>query len=260
MTSATPAALLEVALAAARAGGDAAMRWFRRNPPTELKRDGTFVTAADREAELAIRATIGAAFPDHEILGEEHGSKPGTGVRWIVDPIDGTESFVRGVPLWGVLVAAEQDGRIVAGVCHCPAAGETVHAARGLGARWNGAPCRVSGTSRLADALLAVTSPTWARARTPGWDRLESSVAKVRGWSDCYGYLLVVTGRAEIVVDAKMAVWDCGPFPVLFEEAGGRFTDWRGAARIDGGDAVATNGLLHDEVLALLATAASRPQ
>jgi histidinol phosphatase-like enzyme (inositol monophosphatase family) len=242
-----------VALDAARAAGDVAVRWFRADPPTETKPDGTVVTLADRDAERAMHDVLVHAFPGHSIVGEEHGVRAADGpVRWILDPIDGTESYVRGVPLWGVLVAAEVRGRVVAGVCHMPAVGETVAAARGLGCTWNGRPCRVSSTARLADAMLLVTSPRVARDSSARWTTLEDRVRKVRGWSDCYGYALVATGRADVVVDPRMAVWDCGPFPVILEEAGGRFSDWSGAPRIDGGNAVATNGLLHDEVLAVL--------
>lgn len=259
MADSTAPVLLDTALRAARAAGDVAMRWFRAAPPAETKADGTIVTLADREAERALRDLLAAERPDDAVLGEEEGLREGTGpVRWIVDPIDGTESFARGVPLWGVLVAAEVRGRIVAGVCHLPAAGETVAAARGLGCTWNGRPCRVSATPALSGAMLLVTSSRAVGDRMPRWPALERAVRHVRGWSDCYGYALVATGRADAVLDPRMAPWDCGPFPVILEEAGGRFTDWTGATRIDGGDAVATNGVLHDALLAYTA-GASRP-
>lgn len=253
MTDPTPAQLLDVALAAADAAGAAAMRWFRAAPPTETKRDGTLVTAADRDAERALRATIRAAFPDHGILGEEEGEEAGSApYRWILDPVDGTKSFVHGVPLWGTLVAVEREGVPVVGVCNMPALGETVAAAKGSGCTWNGRPCRVSTERELSRALLVFTSPRAARKRTANWLRLEDSVGFLRGWSDCYAYCLVATGRAEVAVDPAMNPWDSAPFATILEEAGGRFTDWRGVPTIHGGDAVASNGALHEEVLAIL--------
>ena len=254
MTDPTPRRLLEVALAAADAAGAAAMRWFRDPPPTETKADGTPVTLADREAERVLRETILRAFPGHAILGEEDGETAGAApYRWIVDPIDGTKSFVRGVPLWGTLVAVERDGEPIAGVCAMPALGETVAAARGEGCTWNGRPCRVSGTTRLADALLVCTSSRSGRRRTPQFPRLEDAVHLVRGWSDCWAYCLVATGRADLAADQVMKPWDCGPFVTILEEAGGRFTDWTGKRTIHGGDALASNGRVHDAALAILA-------
>lgn len=253
MTDPTPRRLLEVALAAADAAGTAAMRWFRDPPRTETKADGTPVTLADREAERILRETILRTFPDHAVLGEEDGESAGAApYRWVLDPIDGTKSFVRGVPLWGTLVAVERDGEPVAGVCAMPALGETVAAARGAGCTWNGRPCRVSATERLADALLVCTSSRSARRRTADFVRLEDAVGTVRGWSDCWAYVLVATGRADLAADPTMKPWDCGPFVTILEEAGGRFTDWTGRRTIRGGDAVASNGRLHDAALAIL--------
>lgn len=248
--------LLEVAVAAATEAGDAALRWFGADPPTESKSDGTPVTQADRDAERVVRRVIGAAFPDHGILGEEEGESPGAaGYRWIVDPVDGTRSFVHGVPLWGTLVAVERDGVPVVGVCRMPALGETVAAATGLGCTWNGRPARVSPTADLREATLLFTSPRAVRRAVPALARLEDAVKVVRGWSDCYAYCLVATGRAQIALDPGLRVWDCAPFLPILEEAGGRFTDWRGRASIHGRAALATNGRLHDAVLAYLADA-----
>src|SRR5690349_22160620 len=146
-----------------------------------------------------MRAIIARAFPDHGILGEEEGETAGAApYRWIIDPLDGTRTFVRGVPLYGTLVGVEIHGEPVVGVVHMPALDETVAAARGEGCTWNGRPCRVSSVSRLADALVVVTDERSARARSAAWDRLVSRTAMQRTWADCYGYVLVATGRAEV--------------------------------------------------------------
>jgi histidinol phosphatase-like enzyme (inositol monophosphatase family) len=206
-----------------------------------------------REAERAMRETIERTFPHHGILGEEEGEKVGRApVRWIIDPLDGTRSFVRGVPLYGTLVGVEVRGEPVVGVIHLPALDETVAAARGAGCTWNGRPCRVAATDRLDGALVAVTDERTARARSGAYARLVERTALQRTWGDCYAYVLVATGRAEVALDPVMNVWDCAALLPVVEEAGGRFTDWRGRRTIAGGDAVATNGTLHAEVLAIL--------
>jgi fructose-1,6-bisphosphatase/inositol monophosphatase family enzyme len=162
---------------------------------------------------------------------------------------------VRGVPLFGTLVGVEVHGEPVVGVVYLPALDEMLAAARGAGCTWNGRPCRVSDATRLADALAVVTDERSARERSGAWDRLVGGTAMQRTWADCYGYVLVATGRAEIALDPVMNVWDCAALLPIVEEAGGRFTDWSGRRTIHGGEAVATNGSLHDEVVALLRNA-----
>lgn len=256
MHDTTPAGLLAVATAAAEAAGESALRWFGRGPAADTKADGTVVTVADREAEHVLRDHILSAFPGHSILGEEHGETRGTAPwRWILDPIDGTEAFVRAVPLWSVLVAVEHEGEIVCGVAAFPALRETYAAARGLGSTWNGRPCRVSQTPDLASACLLTTSERNSRRRLPGWPRLVERVRRIRGWSDAYALAMVASGRADVCVEPVMQSWDNAPFLVLLEEAGGRFTDLSGRRTVHGGSAVATNGLLHDATLAALAEA-----
>ena len=246
--------LLDVAIEAAWRGGRRTLAWFNAGTVAETKADSTPVTAADREAEAIMRRTIGAAFPSHAILGEEEGETPGTApVRWIVDPLDGTRTFVRGVPLFGTLVGVEVRGEPVVGVIYLSALDEMVAAAHGEGCTWNGRPCRVSAESRLDEALLVVTDERSARARSGAYERLAGQTAMQRTWADCYGYVLVATGRAEVALDPAMNVWDCAALLPVVEEAGGRFTDWRGRRTIRGGEAVATNGVLHDRVLASLA-------
>lgn len=249
-----PRDLLEVAIEAAWQGGRRTLAYFQsRATGVELKADDTPVTVADREAEAVMRRVIAKAFPGHAILGEEEGETPGDGRhRWILDPLDGTRTFVRGVPLYGTLVGVEVDGLPVAGVVHMPALDEMIAAARGGGCTWNGRPCRVSDTAALKDALVVVTDERAARARSGAYDRLVAATAMQRTWADCYGYVLVATGRADVALDPLMNVWDAGPMLPIVEEAGGRFTDWRGVATIAGGDALASNGRLHAEVLGLL--------
>ena len=246
--------LLAVAVEVAREGGRRTLAYFQSGTAVEMKGDGTPVTRADREAEAAMRARIARTFPDHAILGEEEGESGGRGPwRWIIDPLDGTRTFVRGVPLFGTLVGIERDDDPVVGVIHLPALDETVAAARGEGCTWNGRRCRVSPVERLDDALLVVTEERAARARSAAYERLVGRTAMQRTWADCYGYALVATGRADVALDPAMNVWDCAALLPVIEEAGGRFTDWRGRRTIRGGEAVATNGTLHDETLRLLA-------
>ena len=254
MTSPDPRALLAVAQDAAYVGGRRTLAYFGTGTAaTEWKADQTPVTLADREAEKLIRGIIVRAFPDHAILGEEGGETAGSApVRWIVDPVDGTRTFVRGVPLYGTLIGVEVQGEPAVGVVYLPALDEMVAAARGLGCTWNGRPCRVSATTLLSDALAVVTDERSARARSGAWQRIVSRTAMQRTWADCYGYVLVATGRAEVSLDPIMNVWDCAALLPIVEEAGGRFTDWSGRRTIHGGEAVATNSVLHGEVLALL--------
>ena len=246
--------LLEVAVEAALAGGRRTLAYFNSGEPVELKADGSPVTVADREAEALMRRIIEGTYPGHAILAEESGEKPGRQpFRWIVDPLDGTRTFVRGVPLFGTMVGVEAYGEPLVGVVYLPALDELITAARGEGCRWNGRTCHVSTVSRLEDALLVVTDERSARARSGAYERLSSRTQLQRTWADCYGYMLVATGRAEIALDPVMAVWDCAALVPIVEEAGGHFTDWRGRRTIHSGEAVATNGALQREVLGLLA-------
>jgi histidinol-phosphatase len=257
---------LDVAMEAAWIGGRTTLRWFQATVAVEAKADGSPVTLADREAEAAIRGALRDRFPHDGLLGEEAGEEPGrSGRRWIIDPIDGTRSFVRGVPLYGVMVGLEADGLPVVGVLHFPALNETVAAAAGLGCHWNGRRCRVSSVDRL-DAALVVTSgdarpgPTTARhpdldQRVHSLQQLGSRVGTFRTWGDCYGYALVATGRAEAMLDPMLSVWDAAAVRPVIEEAGGRFTDWGGAPSHESGHAVGTNALLADRIRQELAGA-----
>lgn len=244
--------LLDFAVELARGAGDITLQYFRKQPETSKKSDGSYVTIADREAESYLRRQIAERFPDDGVLGEEEGETPGTsGRRWILDPIDGTFAFVHGVPFYGVLIAVEIESELSVGVVNIPALGEIVSAAKGFGCFLNGERARVSTTSKLEDALLLSTD--FSACAQYGFGRtaelLQQRAKTSRTWGDCYGYVLVATGRADVMLDPVMNLWDCAPLLPIMEEAGGTFTDWRGMRTANGGNAIATNGLLFDEVM-----------
>jgi histidinol-phosphatase len=245
--------LRAVAERAAAAGGRRTLEGFGRRLRSETKADGSPVTRFDRAAESEVRRVIRRAFPTHVVVGEEQG-RAGTDARyrWFVDPIDGTKSFVRGVPLYSTLIGVEVDGRPSVGVIHLPALGETVSAAVGHGCSWNGQAARVSPIGRLSEATLVTSSVRAIEKRGIPFRRLSRATETQRGWGDGYGYALVATGRADAVVDSMVHVWDLAPMLPILEEAGGRFTDWRGRSTIHGRDAVGSNGRIHDPLLRLL--------
>jgi len=246
--------LREFAELIAREAGAVAQRWIGTDLQRERKSDGSIVTRADRECEQLLRARIEERYPDDSVVGEEHGARAGrSGRRWILDPIDGTFSFAHGVPLFGTLVAVEMHGRPVVGVAHLPALDETLTAASGLGTAWNGATARVSAVSTLDDALV-VCGDFYSAAKHglgAASQRIQAAARERRGWGDCYGHVLVATGRADVALDPVMSIWDCAALLPIVEEAGGTFTDWQGQATIDGGNAISTNGTLFDEVMRL---------
>jgi histidinol phosphatase-like enzyme (inositol monophosphatase family) len=247
--------LLDFALDAAWQAGRITLGYFQAGVAVERKADNSPVTLADRGAEQKLRELIERAWPDHGIIGEELGRRPGrSDLTWILDPIDGTKSFIHGVPLYATLVALADGAGPLLGIIHLPALGETVYAARGEGCYWNGRRARVSGVSDLREAtLLASELDTFVTCgRTAAWERLVTATGIHRTWGDAYGYALIATGRAEVMVDPIVAVWDCGPLQVVLEEAGGTFTDWRGTPTIYGGEAVATNGALFQQVIRLV--------
>jgi histidinol phosphatase-like enzyme (inositol monophosphatase family) len=247
--------LLSLALEIAQEAGTVSLHHFGGVLESETKRDGTPVTAADKAAESLLRDRILDRFPDHGILGEEFGeTNPGASIRWILDPIDGTRSFQRGVPLFGVLIGVEVEGKPLVGVAHFPALGETVGAALGHGCTWNDRPVRVSPVSHLSQAAALTTDPMelLEGPLARGWDRLAREASLVRSWGDAYGHALVATGRAEVMVDPILSPWDAAPFVPILYEAGGRFTDLGGEPRLDGGSGISTNGILHEQVLAIL--------
>ena len=251
-----PTTLLAAAADVARLAGAVALRRWRTGLAADTKADGSPVTLADREAEQAARAWLAERFPADAVLGEEFGATPGTsGRRWLLDPIDGTKAFLRGVPLWGSLVAVLEGERVLAGAASFPAVDEHLWAAPGEGCWHDGSRCRVSGVGALAEACVLTTDLSGYPddARRAGWERLARAAHVSRTWGDCYGYLLVATGRAEAMLDPVMNPWDIACLQPIVTEAGGVFTDWAGRPTALGESAVATNAALAAEVRALLA-------
>jgi histidinol phosphatase-like enzyme (inositol monophosphatase family) len=247
--------LLEAAQEAAQIAGAVAMRYYRTTLEVNAKADGSPVTIADREAEYAVREWITSRFPEDGVEGEELGIlRPEAERRWVVDPIDGTKTFIRGVPLWGSLVAVVEGTQVLAGAAFFPAIGETIAAASGEGAWWNGSRCSVSRVDRLDRATVLTTDETFREddEKRADWRRLVARAEVSRSWGDCYGYLLVATGRAEVMVDPVMSPWDAAAFLPIIEEAGGAFTDWSGTRTAFGGNAIATNAALAAETRALM--------
>jgi histidinol-phosphatase len=242
--SESPESLVAAVEQVARLAGDIALGYYKSSLVVESKADGSPVTIADRSAEQAARSWIESRFPNDGILGEELGiARPDARRRWVLDPIDGTKTFVRGVPLWGTLVGLCEGDDVLAGAAYFPALGEMLAASRGAGCWWNGVRCRVSSLATLSEATVLTTDERFAgdREHLAGWRNLSSRAAVSRSWGDCYGYLLVATGRAEVMVDGIVSPWDAAALMPIVEEAGGIFTDWKGTRTAFGGSAVATN-------------------
>jgi histidinol phosphatase-like enzyme (inositol monophosphatase family) len=262
---------LEFAVAAAKAAGAITLRYFQNSSlRVDTKLDKSVVTDADRLAERQLRNAIAQDFPDDAIVGEEYGQTEGSsGWTWYLDPIDGTQAFVRGVPLFGTLIGVEYRGESRVGVIFLPALGEIVYAGRGLGCYWERGmhwdglcgfsqvaktKAVVSTVDNLKEALFCTT---WMQSfvatnRVDTFTRLCEATGVFRGWGDCYGYALVATGRAEIMVDPQLNVWDAAPMLVILEEAGGRYTTFAGHPDIHAGSGVASNGQLHEATLKVI--------
>lgn len=244
----------EFAVVLAEAAGERTQRYFGKPIEVEAKDDESPVTIADRTTEEYLRAEIERRFPDDGILGEEFGEKPGnSGRRWILDPIDGTKSFIRGVPLYGTMIALERDGFSELGVIRFPAIGYTLGAWTGGGCWLNGQRCRVSETSHLREAMAVITD--FKRlAEYRGRDvllRFINETRMQRTWGDCYGYLMVATGKAELMFDPFVHVHDFMPMLPILSEAGGNLTNLEGEPPTDSNPVLATNGRLHEAALAL---------
>lgn len=248
--------LLDFANQIAVHAGKITLRHFQRDVQIDYKADESPVTVADRAAEAYLREAIRGRYPGHAVLGEEEGlsGPPDATYRWVLDPIDGTRSFIRGVPLYGVMVGVLREGEPVAGVVHIPALGETVAAARGLGCTWNKRSCRVSTVSTLRESLVVGTVAHGYEDYGKGeaFQRILAAAGLFRTWGDCYGYVLVATGRAEAALDPVMNVWDAAALLPILTEAGGTYTDWRGTPTIEHGEGIGTNGAVLDELLQLI--------
>lgn len=246
---------LDAALAAAHAARDVILPYFRTALQIDTKDDQSPVTAADRAGERVIVDTLRQYFPDYGVLGEEYGEQPGRAdARWIIDPIDGTQNFIRGIPFFGTLIALEQAGEITVGVVSAPAHGDLLYAAKGLGAFANGERLAVSTMTDLAQATLLHGSLNLIM-RYGYWDgltRLAQATRRQRGFGDYFAYTFVCRGQAEVMLETDVKPWDVAPLKILVEEAGGRFSDFAGTPSIYSGHAMISNGHLHDQVLALL--------
>jgi histidinol-phosphatase len=252
-------AWVDLGLAIADEADAIALRHFRRDLEISTKPDRTLVTQADTAIERMIRERIRSTHPDHGMVGEEYGVEaPQARVRWYIDPIDGTHNFVRGVPLFGMLLGVEEDGELQAGVISAPALGERWYAWRGGGAWADRAatgdgPRRlgVSSVATLGDAQVLYGSARDIRAsgRAPGFDALLDEVWRERGFGDFWGYALVAEGAAEGMVEVELSTWDAAAPAIVVEEAGGRWSDLDGERRIDSRTFLVSNGVLHDELL-----------
>ncbi|NTU57823.1 MAG: histidinol-phosphatase [Chlorobiaceae bacterium] len=236
---------LQLAIEMAEKAGRLTLDYFgRKSLQVFSKRDDTPVTEADRKAEELIRGGIAAKYPDDGLFGEEFDERPsGSGRRWIIDPIDGTRSFIHGVPLYGVMIALEVDGEPRLGAINFPALGELYHAETGCGAFVNGSRLVVSSISEVAEATVVFTEKEYLLdpPSTHPVDMLRSTAGLVRGWGDCYGHMLVASGRAEVAVDKIMSPWDCAAIIPIVSEAGGCSFDYLGRTTISGAGLVSAN-------------------
>jgi histidinol-phosphatase len=250
-----PNDFLNFALDAVWQAGRITLGHFQTGVAVQKKADNTPLTIADQQAEQKLRQLIGQCWPDHAIVGEEYGrSQHNSPYSWVLDPIDGTSSFICGVPLYANLMALLKDNEPILGVINLPALNEMVYAVRGGGCFWNGRPTQVSTTRKLEDAIILCSElNTFAQfGRAKEWQKLLAATGEQRTWGDAYGYALVATGRADVMVDPIMSLWDTAPMQVIMEEAGGTFTDWQGNVTIHNEESIATNKHLLQNVLALI--------
>jgi len=232
--------------------GKNALDWFEKGTQVEWKADESPVTIADKQTEHTLREAIRREFPGDGLLGEEYGNEGGnSGYRWIIDPIDGTRSFTRGVPLWATLVGLEYQGQLIAGIAQAPALRKTWRAFRGEGAFVNDHPIRVSEIHDIALGQVYYSGLKWFRkaGAEEGFIRLSHQCPQLRGFGDFYGFVLVAQGSGEAMVEYGVKAWDIAALFPIVEEAGGKMSDWNGEYHLDHSDVLATNGLLHETTL-----------
>ena len=237
----------------ARDAGTITLKYFQQSGlVVDAKHDDSPVTVADRETEQFVRDEVARLYPGDQVIGEEFGEGPGAmgARRWIVDPIDGTKSFIHGVPLYGVMIGVEEHGKMIAGAVFIPPLNDMVIAMRGEGCWWNGKPARVSETSSIDKALILTTDyPNhYRQGKGHIWERITRDARLVRTWGDCYGHILVATGRADAMFDPQMNPWDCAALLPIVEEAGGVFKAYNGEATVYGADAYSCNQELAEEI------------
>lgn len=249
--------LADVATGLAQTADEVSLQHFGGRVHAEAKTDGSPVTIADTEVEAAIRRELARVAPDYPVLGEEEGGSLDPAVpTWVIDPIDATANFMRGIPVYATLIALVVGGDAVVGVASAPAMGERWVAAQGLGTRRNGEQVRVSEIGALADSQVLHGGLDWWRSAPGAWEvlgRVTDAASRVRGFGDFWMHLLVAGGMAEAAIERDLKPWDIAAVQCIVEQAGGRMTSYDGGSALDAGEAVATNGLVHDEVLALLA-------
>jgi histidinol-phosphatase len=245
----------ELAVETARQAGDLAKTIYDTVVQVEWKADKSPVTIADRNAEEFIRAAVKRHFPDDGFLGEEYGAEPSrSGFRWVIDPIDGTRSFVRHIPIWATLIGLEYKGEQIGGVAYAPVLGQLHRALRGDGAYLNDRRVRVSDVADLSESILCYSSISWFRkaGREAMFMDLAARTQRQRGYGDYFGFVLVAEGAVELMVEHGVSPWDVAAVKAIVEEAGGTFTDWGGTPTIDRPDVFASNGKLHRQVLDIL--------
>ncbi len=247
------AAAYDIATLAASFVGE---RYRQGDHPVEHKPDGSEVTVVDREAEQLVRDAVAERFPADTVIGEEAGVSGGAGGRqWVVDPIDGTASFVRQVPLFSTLLAVIDEHGPAVGVVSLPALDEVVVAGRGRGCTHNGRPCQVSALDDLSRSCVSSSSFDGSWWPQPALLEIVNSGARTRTWGDGYGYFLVATGRIEAMVEPELSLWDIAPMLTVIPEAGGRVTTWSGTSEpAPKAGWIASNGRIHEELLALVNT------
>ncbi len=252
-----PRALLQTALAITEETDALALRHFERGVRATSKPDGSPVTAADREVEALLRRRLDEAFPRYAVLGEEEGGwLDPRAPTWVLDPIDATKNFVRGIPVWATLLALVVDGEPIVGVASAPAMGERWDAARGSGARRNGRAVAVSTVAALSDAHVMHGGLHWFRQVPGAWDmlgHLADRAWRTRGFGDFWMHLLVAGGMADVALERDLKPWDIAALECIVTEAGGRLTSWRGGPALTSGEALSTNGLLHEGLVELVA-------
>ena len=245
---------LEAAIAAARAAGEVALKHFRTELTVERKSDASPVTRADREAEECAVAVLRAALPECGVLGEEYGEQGSQDRRWIVDPIDGTRSFIRGIPFFATLIALEEEGEITTGVIYAPALDDLLYAQKGQGAFDRSGRLRVSRVDTLRRSMLVFGGVSGLRrgGYWPAYERLVDASGRQRAYGDYFGYTFIARGQAEAMIDIDLKPWDLAAVKIVVEEAGGRFTDFAGQPTAFGGSAIASNGLVHEAIRDLI--------
>ncbi|MFM8932615.1 MAG: inositol monophosphatase family protein [Gemmataceae bacterium] len=247
----------KAAIGFAQKAAASALALFDTDLQIEIKEDLSPVTKADKEAEAILRESLTTAFPGDSFLGEEYGDQKGsTGYRWIIDPIDGTKNYIRGIPIWGTLLGLEFENDLVGGIVVAPALGQTWHGLRGEGAYRNDKRIRVTDTPKLAQSHLFYSSLTWIQksGKTKGFLDLIDNSERQRGFGDFYGFMLVAQGAGEAMIDHGLHPWDVAALKPIVDEAGGLLTNWDGGFSIHRSDVVGSNRLIHSRLLESLGT------